>query len=565
MTRPKAGVFQLVVLASYIVAAVGRTFPLVFKIATAFPAGHTDAFGFMWNNWWIYHAATHFLPKPYWTTYIFAPYRIDLRLHTVGFLYGLLSLPLMPLVGQVCVLNLQVFATMALNGFATFKITRRLIGDDRVAFICGFLVASTWSVNLHVFSGRPSCSAFWPAIFAMHYFMCLIERPTKVNTALFTLFLIATQLADQQIVLFGTLWLIILAVHAAIYRSPAVLNRRFLTAVGFAAFLGGIACYFLYFRPYWLDAGYNVPGAVEALEYSYGPASFVNPPLVWGMYGTIVPIGLLAGLALIRRVPRIGVWVGASFGFFLLAMGPVIHGTKVPLPFAVLQRLPGLANFRFPYRFLLPAAFGAVVATGVLLSWLLAKLSPLAQRRLVVAATFVAAIDLVGASLYRPFSTRTMPSHPFYEAIGRDDRDCVVLEIPVGVRTGTDRIGRDGELLTFYQPIHNKRLINGFVARAPLAAMEYYRASPSLMYLANETVPRGDLETDLENKMKALDVGYVVVHPDMLEPNRLREILSFLGHLTDLVQIPRTGELVVFRRELSAIATRPRDRGLPGI
>lgn len=89
---------------------------------------------------------------------------------------------------------------------------------------------------------------------------------------------------------------------------------------------------------------------------------------------------------------------------------------------------------------------------------------------------------------------------------------------PVGVRTGTDRIG-PGEALSFHQPIHRKRLINGSTSRLPLAALEYYRASPSIMFLAGEPPPPGDLAADLQRRLRELRVGYVIVHPECSIPN----------------------------------------------
>jgi hypothetical protein len=551
MSRFKTVVLHATVLFSYLAAAIIRTFPLVTGITRIFPAGHTDVFGFLWNNWWIHYAITHLYLKPYLTTYIFAPFRLDLRLHTVGFLYGLLSLPLMPLLGQIGVLDIQVFATVALNGYATFMLVRYLLGNDRVGFVCGLLVSSTWAVNFHIFSGRPSCSAFWPAILSMYFFLRLLDEPRRSRSVLLAMSLVATLLTDQQVALFGGFWLVILGAHSIVRRRGDVCNASFLTGVSIAIFAASCAAYVLFFRPLKLDVGYNVPGAIEAVNYSYGPASFVNAKLVWFMYGTVVPIGLIAALFLSRQVPGVGVWAFGAVGFFVLALGPVIHGTKIPLPFALVHKLPGMAQFRFPYRFLMPGAFGAVMATGVALSWLLTKLEVKGQRRLLSIVVLVILVDLVGVTIHSRFPTRTMPSASFYEQIARDGRDCLILEIPVGVRTGTDRIGKDGEILTFYQPIHRKRLINGFVARAPLAAMDYYRASPALMYLANEKPPPGDVEEDLTAKMDALNVGYVVVHPEMLEPQQVQATLKLLDHVGGLTRIAQTGGLIVFRRELS--------------
>ena len=48
----------------------------------------------------------------------------------------------------------------------------------------------------------------------------------------------------------------------------------------------------------------------------------------------------------------------------------------------------------------------------------------------------------------------------------------------LGVRSGIERIGSGGEVLSYYQHIHGKPLVNGMIARVPSSVFEAYRASP---------------------------------------------------------------------------------------
>jgi hypothetical protein len=83
-------------------------------------------------------------------------------------------------------------------------------------------------------------------------------------------------------------------------------------------------------------------------------------------------------------------------------------------------------------------------------------------------ATLVAG-DVVATRVYKGVPTSSMPVAPVYSPIANDSRDVVVLAVPSGVRTGTDQIG-PGEDLTFYQPIHRKRIANGMLARSARSA-----------------------------------------------------------------------------------------------
>ena len=62
------------------------------------------------------HALVHLRRSPFVTDYLFAPFDVDLRLHTFGALYGFLSIPITILGSPVLALNLQIFGTIALNG-----------------------------------------------------------------------------------------------------------------------------------------------------------------------------------------------------------------------------------------------------------------------------------------------------------------------------------------------------------------------------------------------------------------------------------------------------------------
>jgi hypothetical protein len=538
---------RLAIFASYLAVATIYTYPLVTKFATYFPGGKDDkdVFGFIWNNWWTYYSVTHLHAKPYLTEYIFAPSQIDLRLHTFGLLYGLLSIPLMPLLGPVAILNAQVFLTIALNGYSSLRLVHYLTRSNWIGFLSGLLVSSAPAIDFHLNVGRPSCAALWPAIFVLYFCLRLVDQPTPPVAAALAASVVATLLADQQVVLFCCFLLVVLAVHIGCTRRR--LDPRFLFAGAAVLLISTLPAYLLYYRPLTRDLGYTVPWIGEARTYSIPLWVYTSPSLVWGAYGSVLPLALIAGLILAPRAPQLWPWVLGSAAFILLTMGPVLKGTNVPLPFALLQRLPGMSQFRAPYRFQIPAVLALSATAGITLSRILDMVSVKTGRRLLTAITIVIVGDVVAHRFAAGFSVQTMPPRPIYAEIARDPRDCLVLEIPVGIRTGTDRIG-PGEALSFYQPTHRKRLINGFAARVPLVALDYYRKSPALMLFANEAPPPGDVEADLRHRLRELHVGYVVVHPDMVDPTRLPQVLDLLGRVGDLVRIDSEGDVIAFRR-----------------
>jgi hypothetical protein len=541
---------HLAAFTAYSVVAIVLTFPLVTKFRTHFPgtSNDKDVFGFIWNNWWIYHAIADLHVKPYVTSYIFAPYPLDLRLHTFGLLYGLLSLPLMPLLGPVGVLNSQIVLTVALNGYSSFRLTHYLSGHVGLGFLSGLLIASTPAIDFHLGVGRPSCAALWPAVCVLYFGLRLLETRATTTAGALTASIVATLMADQQVTLFCAFWLLILAGHAAFTRRWALLDRRFLALVAAVVLISSIPAYALYYLPLSHSAGYNVPGAIEAENYSIPPYIFLDPIFMWGIYGIALPLTIVS-LLRIGRWPELWPWAFGTIAFVVLTMGPVLPGTHVLLPFSLIRKLPGLSQFRTPYRFQIPAVLGMSVTVGLALSRVVESLEARTARRIIFAVGVFIAADVLAHRLVGGFSIQTMADEPVYTEIAKDPRDCLVLEVPFGVRTGTDRIG-PGEALSFYQPTHGTRLINGFAARAPLAALSYYRGSPALMMLANEAPPPGDVESDLRRRLEELRVGYVVVHPQMVGPDRLPQVLDLLSRMGQLSRVPTSGDLIVFRRAI---------------
>jgi hypothetical protein len=136
-------------------------------------------------------------------------------------------------------LNLQALATPALNGYFTFVVARYLTRDDRAAFVAGLAVAATPAINFHIAMGRVSCAALWPAIASLYCFLRLLERPRPPQMLRFSACLWALLLIDQQIALFGVLWLVVLFLCLCFTPSgrQQILDRRALTTTVLAIVL----------------------------------------------------------------------------------------------------------------------------------------------------------------------------------------------------------------------------------------------------------------------------------------------------------------------------------------
>jgi hypothetical protein len=408
--------------------------------------------------------------------------------------------------------------------------------------VSGLLIAATPAINFHLTMGRISCAAVWPAILGIFFFLRMLDRPRLSAAVPLTLALWAMLAADQQIALFGCLWLGVLAV----FHARQLADRRRLGAALVVALFVAPAAYWLYLQPFAGQVGYTVPAASEAATYSYPAWLLWTPAPFWRVYGTVLPLGVIAASGIVFRTRSVVPWIAGTVLCVLLSLGPSHADSLLVMPFNVLQRFPGMAQFRTPYRFQIPAAIGAAMCVAYSVAFL---------RRRVRWGNIVALLAAVAAvtdlAVYRSiagFPLQTRSHHPIYATLADRHDARPILEVPVGVRSGTDLIGT-GEALNFHQPIHQRRLINGMIARVPLAALDYYRRSPALMFLSELVdAPSSELSTDLARVLGELDVSYVVVHPQLLSEQRRATILSLIEGFGELQRIYADPEILVFRR-----------------
>lgn len=548
----RAALPHLLALLLGLLLTVIETYPLIGQIRDhlAGPADHHDPMSFVWNNWWIRHAIVDLRQKPYFTDYIATPFRLDLRLHTLGLLYGLVSIPLGSLLRPIALTNAQLLVTGALNSYAAFLLVRHWVCRSDVALILGAAVASVSATTFHLLAGRPSCGAVWTIAVATLCLIRLVEQPSVRRGLEFGTALVVMLVADQQLSIFGGVLMTAYLAGIATTRPNLLRQRTLLVPVVVALMMIAVPIRVLFIRPFFQTPGYTVPGPDEALHYSTPFTHLFIRAGFWRTYGLVLALGLLAaigGIARGRRDRRVLFGLLCTLFGIVMTLGPRVSGTRIPLPFAAVRHLPGFAMFRAPYRFQIIAAFGlALAAAPVLARWLTSIGERSTRRSVLIAFALLLVGDAVARRWVIGFKTHEIVVDPIYETIRDTPGDFVLLEVPVGVRCGTDVIGRGDDLMLF-QTIHGKRMINAYPSRLPLVALDYYRKSPALMFLANEQPPPGDIAADLDDQLRRLGVGVILVHPDRLDSGRYRAIMDLLRGRHDLEPIPAVGPSVGFR------------------
>jgi hypothetical protein len=190
----------------------------------------------------------------------------------------------------------------------------------------------------------------------------------------------------------------------------------------------------------------------------------------------LVAIGAAIWIAGFR--PRAG-WVWLTVAFAALSLGPFVHvlgvNTYVPGPWALLRYVPLIDAARTPTRFAIVAALGlAILLAGALAA--LGRRYPHHRRLIVATVGILLLAELMPAP--RTLYSASVPA--FYHAIGDDPRPVRVLQLPFGVRDGTFTAGNFSAKYLFYQTVHRKRLVGGYLSRISPRRMRDVRAQPTL-------------------------------------------------------------------------------------
>jgi hypothetical protein len=290
-----------------------------------------------------------------------------------------------------------------------------------------------------------------------------------------------------------------------------------------------------------------VPAPADTVEYSFRFWDYLDPQVLPHAQGFELGAAAIAALVLVRRLQGVGVWLVGSAICLVLALGPVLQPTDLPLPFALLTAWPPLAQFRTPYRIAIPAVMGLAVVLGLVLTLLFTRLR---RAQVAVLAAGLVATRLGFAIVHDPFVVQAYPTYAMYERLAEEPGQQVVLEVPFGVRSGIERIGAGGEVLSYYQHIHHKPLLNGMIARVPTAVFEAYRQHPALVFLSGEPLDpaptREALAADLAAVIDWADVGYVLVHRSMLD-SHASDVQSLLDRHARLTRDAEENDLVLYR------------------
>jgi hypothetical protein len=242
-------------------------------------------------------------------------------------------------------------------------------------------------------------------------------------------------------------------------------------------------------------------------------------------------------------------WLGLTALFGLLSLGPFIHvaglNTYVPGPWALLRYVPILGLARTPGR----SAVVMMLAFAILFASALTAIGiryPGRRRAILISAALLLFAELLPVP--RPLYSAAIPR--FYDRIAAAPDDVRLLELPSGVRDGTSNAGNFTARSQFFQTLHGKALVGGYLSRVGARRVGEFRRDDILnaLLILSEG---GSLSADLTSRLyevgpafiRRSKIGFVVIDRDR-STDALRE---FARRAFRLEYIDGDGSLDLYR------------------
>ena len=149
------------------VVAILWSFPLAARLTTHVPgSGYSDNVNFLWNFWWMREALTS-TGQFFATPYLFAPFGVDLTLHTHTALTAFVGATALQGTTPLTALNLMILASLILNAVCAYALAWRITRDSGASILAGIVFGGSPYLAAHLNGHFNLISAWTLPLFAL--------------------------------------------------------------------------------------------------------------------------------------------------------------------------------------------------------------------------------------------------------------------------------------------------------------------------------------------------------------------------------------------------------------
>ena len=264
---------------------------------------------------------------------------------------------------------------------------------------------------------------------------------------------------------------------------------------------------------------------------------------------SLVALGVVAFAVWRARFRPASGWIWLTVGFAALSLGPFVYlagvNTHVPGPWALIRYVPIVGAARSPARFAVVAALGLAVLFATALIALGRRYPH--RRPLITAAVGALLIFELFPGPRRLYSAEIPP---LYRRIAADPRPVRVMELPFGVRDGVSSAGAFNARYQYFQTVHGKKMLGGYLSRISKRRLAEMRSQPTLDALLTLS-EGGTLTPEHADRIRAratifltrAKLGYVVIN----HARAPKPLVDFVVDAWRLEELERNGQRVLYR------------------
>lgn len=286
------------------------------------------------------------------------------------------------------------------------------------------------------------------------------------------------------------------------------------------------------------------------------------------VYLGIIPLILcIIAAKKIRKDKDAMFWFYTGAGFLIFSLGPSLKVNDRGLfwlPYNIIQALPFLRGAREPSRYLIFGMLALGILTAVSIDWIFKRIRNIRASFILIPvfAVFIftaTSIDYITV----PNEMVDLSAPDIYRRIGADTENYSILEIPFEIQgKGREMGGGSGHygLYQFYQSIHHKNLLSGYLVYIPYKITDYFKSISlisSICELQNNDISN-NVKREIWKKPYSLegsrlfyllDIRYIIIHKIDLSKYSLYYVQKYLKkHLSDrLNEVQDDSDLFVYK------------------
>jgi len=482
---------NIYVLLLYLFFTLILTYPAIFRFSTHFMCDEGDGFQNVWNLWWLKTALLELRANPYYTNYLHHPDGVTLLFHTLNPFNGLISIPLQYLFSMEVVYNLIVMFSFVMSGFFMYLLSRYLTNCKPAAFVSGVIFTFSPYHFGHGLGHLQLIAMEWIPFYVLYLLRAFYEGGKK-EAILAGVFLILITLCSWYYLIYSLFFTAIFVIYQVFVDKRKVrIENLWLTGLVFFAVLSPLIGAMIYAKlsQQFLGAHNPVVWSADLLSFFVpgGILTFGKPfESIWSKFsgniaensnyiGYIVLFfaiyGFLKGkkprVAAFRKAEEARFFLIAGGLFFLLSLGPYLRVlgkvTKLPLPYLFFHNfIPFFSFTGVPGRFDIMVVFCLAILVSYAIERICANLSSFKK----LAFTGVVSVFIMLEYLAIPYTTTQIHVPEFYKKLREDKEEYAIIDIP------------SRPVTLYFQTIHRKRLIGGYVSRPSKKAIDFLSNTP---------------------------------------------------------------------------------------